>query len=212
MRRVAPLLLLLLAPGAALGAITVFHSPGDNGLMPGLVAKIPIGGSGDVELWFDTSGGETVLGWDLSIATSGGVTVTSFDAEAGVVHSATPALVRANGGESLAGETEPVKIGTLSLSAPSGGSLAVSGSFVDGALAAVLLQTTVVASATSATLCGDANGDGTVSALDIPAIASELGGGAPAGTCDADGDGTCTAADASRVQLHLQSLTALLCS
>jgi len=168
--------------------------------------SIPInGGPTQVLVCYDDPGGgapttgqecvggtaDEVCGVDVEIRATGGVTITSYTPPQGsdYVFSQTPTLIKVNGGNPLTGESVPMALGIVTVSATAAGNLEVIGKhWVDSLLA---LQNIGPNALATAAVGADLDGDGIDDATDrCPTLAN-------AGV-DTDGDGvdnvcdTCT--------------------
>jgi len=142
----------LFAPLAA-GEPLVYHSPGDDGTIPGATPTLPSPGPEWVYLYADagsqpsapgtactTGTGDELCAWNLLIEGQG-VEFLEFQGTGGVVWNLTPGSLRVNGVDAIAPTPDPIRLGQLRVvsTSPAGGSVLVSG--VDAATAALELAT-----------------------------------------------------------------------
>src|SRR5262245_11459895 len=118
---------LLASPSSA--AISVFQDPNNTGPSGAGAAQVPLGGAAvSLNIWYlqtgaatsgagtvcSTGTGDEVCGWDIYIAGSGGVILQSFTPNPGsdIVANISGNVLRANGGDPIAGEIGPHRLGT----------------------------------------------------------------------------------------------------
>jgi len=199
--------LVALMPASGRAAVTVFQDPTNAGTPGAPPVNIPIGGAAvALNVFYQTGStastpavvclsgtGDEVCGWDVYLATTGGVILQSFTPDTGpgsdVVAAISGNVLRANGGNPINGELGTHRIGQLTVTASSAGTVTVSGNlYVTASLAAATVTPGASLATTSA---GDADGDGVPDATDnCPTVPNP---GSP--QADADGDGVGDACD-----------------
>lgn len=126
--------------------VSVFHSPGDDGLSPTLA--IPLGTTSTIHLYVDggltTSAvgeacevgtGEELCAVETALAASGGVTLLTFTPATGAQGQIVGGVLRANRVDAVSGVVGPTKIGDLLIDTGVMGTLELqSGAYVDAAL------------------------------------------------------------------------------
>ncbi|MHA7839683.1 MAG: hypothetical protein ACX98W_19635 [bacterium] len=135
------LLLVVLGAGVPLdagaGEVTVFHSPDDSGVNVGAV-KIASSGLTTLHVYIDggsspssgldpccTGLGDEILGWDLSLGATGGLTIEAVSPAEEVVVNRTATALHMNGGNFIDGDLGPTKIADVQVQSNGEGTLAI---------------------------------------------------------------------------------------
>lgn len=196
----------LLFPFVAAASVDVYATT-DPGLAPPAgTLPLPLAADYPVELVIDggsaasaqgeacepqSGDGNELCGWNLHVVTTGDVHIVDFAAEGDVAWHRAFTSLRANGGDPLAGDLGPRRVGTLSLAINGPGELRLEGGeAVDAGLALAPLPASTLATFTGGTACSDGvdnDGDGLT---DFPADPGCAGADAvrESPECDDDDD------------------------
>jgi hypothetical protein len=114
-RRIASLAIVTVLAAGSASALTIYHSPANDGTNAG-VALIPSDGSNaTLNLWFDPDP-QTVFGYSgVFLTAASGMELVSFTGEADVLANTAgfPATLGIDGGDVSNGDADPRRIGTL---------------------------------------------------------------------------------------------------
>lgn len=127
---------MITAIGAARADLpVVYHSPGDDGVMPGAPVEIPAGIESIVHLYIDggsfpspsdpcdQGSGDEVCAWDLVVEGQNGLDVLGFIADSDGFSHISGATLRFNGVAAIHGIVGPTKLGDVVVRGTSGGAL-----------------------------------------------------------------------------------------
>jgi len=169
----------LLCPFAAAASVDVYTTTAPGlAPLPGALL-LPLAAAYPVELVIDggsaasaqgeacepqSGDGDELCGWNLHVVTTGGIHIVDFVAEGDVAWHRAFTSLRANGGDPLAGDLGPRRVGTLSLAITGPGELRLEGGeAVDAGLALASLPASTLGTFAGGTICSDGvdnDGDG----------------------------------------------------
>jgi hypothetical protein len=124
---IALALLLGVAAKPAAAQVSLFYSPGDNGIDPGIPLTLPDGVGLSIPLYLDggdasstaqpceQGDGEEVCGWLIRLQADGGITIQDFIPDAGAASewNAEPGVLQATGGNGTTGSLGPTRLGSV---------------------------------------------------------------------------------------------------